>query len=53
VTLTRRDLCHTNKLQRVSVTVQTHGKSIFVKLGVHDRTEALAVALRLGIIHIE
>ena len=34
-------------------TVQTHVKSIFVKLGVHDRTEALAAALRLGIIHLE
>jgi DNA-binding NarL/FixJ family response regulator len=34
-------------------TVQTHVKSIFVKLGVHDRTEALAAAIRLGIIHLE
>lgn len=34
-------------------TVQAHIKSIFLKLGVHDRTAALAVALRRGIAHLD
>ena len=34
-------------------TVQTHVKSIFVKLGVHDRTEAVVAAVRLGIVHLD
>ncbi len=34
-------------------TVQAHMRSIFGKLGVHDRTTALAVALRRGIIHMD
>lgn len=34
-------------------TVQAHIKSIFAKLCVHDRTAALAVALRRGIIHLD
>jgi two-component system NarL family response regulator len=34
-------------------TIQMHVKSIFLKLGVHDRTAALAMAIRRGIVHIE
>ena len=34
-------------------TIQAHMRSIFVKLEVHDRTTALAVALRRGIIHLD
>jgi two-component system, NarL family, response regulator len=34
-------------------TVQMHIKSIFSKLGVHDRTAALAVAIRRGIVHLD
>lgn len=34
-------------------TVQTHLKSIFAKLQVHDRTAALAAAVRRGIVHLE
>lgn len=34
-------------------TVQTHLKNIFAKLHVHDRTAALAVAVRRGIVHLE
>jgi two-component system NarL family response regulator len=33
-------------------TVQVHLKNIFSKLGVHDRTAAVYVALRRGIVHI-
>jgi DNA-binding NarL/FixJ family response regulator len=33
-------------------TVITHLKNIFSKLGVNDRTAALAVALRRGIVQI-
>jgi two-component system NarL family response regulator len=36
----------------VPETVHVHLKSIFVKLDVHDRTEAVCVGLRRGIIHI-
>jgi DNA-binding NarL/FixJ family response regulator len=35
-----------------SDTARAHIKSIFVKFNVHDRTAALAEALRRGIIHI-
>jgi two-component system NarL family response regulator len=34
-------------------TVRVHVKNIFSKLGVSDRTEAMNVALRRGIIHID
>jgi two-component system NarL family response regulator len=34
-------------------TVRVHIKNIFSKLGVSDRTEAMGVALRRGIIHID
>jgi DNA-binding NarL/FixJ family response regulator len=34
-------------------TVRVHVKNIFTKLGVSDRTEAMSVALRRGIIHID
>jgi two-component system NarL family response regulator len=33
-------------------TVEVHLKNIFTKLGVHDRTAAVYVALRRGIIHV-
>jgi len=34
-------------------TIQAHMRSIFLKLEVHDRTTALAVALRRGIVHLD
>src|SRR5215472_7706631 len=34
-------------------TVQGHVKNILAKLSVHDRTEAVAVAIRRGIVHLE
>ena len=34
-------------------TVKTHLKSLFQKLGVHDRTEAVAVALQRGLIRLD
>jgi DNA-binding NarL/FixJ family response regulator len=34
-------------------TVEAHLKNIFTKLGVHDRTAAVYVALRRGIVHVE
>ena len=34
-------------------TAQAHLKRVFVKLGVHDRTEAVLAAMRLGIVHLE
>ena len=36
-----------------SQTVRVHMKNIFAKLGVSDRTEAMSVAIRRGIIHID
>jgi two-component system NarL family response regulator len=34
-------------------TAQSHVKSILAKLSVHDRTEAVAVAIRRGIVHLD
>jgi two-component system NarL family response regulator len=34
-------------------TAQSHVKSILAKLSVHDRTEAVAVATRRGIVHLD
>ena len=34
-------------------TVRVHMKNIFAKLGVSDRTEAMSVAIRRGIIHVD
>jgi two-component system NarL family response regulator len=34
-------------------TTQGHVKNILSKLGLHDRTEAVAVAVRRGIVHID
>jgi DNA-binding NarL/FixJ family response regulator len=34
-------------------TARVHMKNIFAKLGVSDRTEAMSVAIRRGIIHID
>jgi two-component system NarL family response regulator len=34
-------------------TAQGHVKNILAKFGVHDRTEAVAVAIRRGIVHVD
>jgi DNA-binding NarL/FixJ family response regulator len=34
-------------------TVQGHVKNILAKLSVHDRTEAVAIAIRRGIVHLD
>jgi DNA-binding NarL/FixJ family response regulator len=34
-------------------TAQGHVKNILAKFGVHDRTEAVAVAVRRGIVHLD
>jgi DNA-binding NarL/FixJ family response regulator len=34
-------------------TVKAQLKSLFAKLGVHDRTDAAMSAIRLGIVHFE
>jgi DNA-binding NarL/FixJ family response regulator len=38
---------------RTDETVKIHLKSVFVKLGAADRTEAVTVALQRGIIHLD
>jgi two-component system NarL family response regulator len=40
-------------LEITEETVQSHVKSILAKLAVHDRTEAVAVAIRRGIVHLD
>jgi DNA-binding NarL/FixJ family response regulator len=37
---------------RSDETVKAHIKSIFTKLEVHDRTEAVTVALARGLLHL-
>jgi DNA-binding NarL/FixJ family response regulator len=37
---------------RSDETIKVHVKSIFTKLGVHDRTEAVTVALARGLLHL-
>ena len=49
----RRDKEIAVALSISSQTARVHMKNIFAKLGVSDRTEAMSVALRRGIIHIE
>jgi two-component system NarL family response regulator len=34
-------------------TTQGHVKNILLKFGLHDRTEAVTVALRRGIVHLD
>src|SRR3954468_16551156 len=38
---------------RSDETIKVHVKSIFAKLGVHDRTEAVTAALARGLLHLE
>jgi two-component system, NarL family, response regulator len=40
-------------LSIADLTVQSHVKSVLEKFGVHDRTEAVAIAARRGIIHFD
>jgi DNA-binding NarL/FixJ family response regulator len=40
------------RLSIAEETVEVHLKNIFAKLGVHDRTAAIYVALRRGIVHV-
>jgi len=47
--LRNRDIA--NEIGRTEETVKMHVKSVLAKLGVADRTEAVAVALERGIIH--
>ena len=49
----RRDKEIALALSISSQTARVHMKNIFAKLGVSDRTEAMGVALRRGIIHLD
>jgi len=49
----RRDKEIAVALSISSQTARVHMKNIFAKLGVSDRTEAMSVAIRRGIIHID
>ena len=49
----RRDKEIAIALSISNLTVRVHVKNIFAKLGVGDRTEAMSVAIRRGIIHID
>jgi two-component system NarL family response regulator len=42
-----------SKLGISDMTAQGHVKNILMKLGLHDRTEAVAVAVRRGIVHLD
>ena len=53
VAVGRRDKEIAVALSISSQTARVHMKNIFAKLGVSDRTEAMSVAIRRGIIHIE
>jgi DNA-binding NarL/FixJ family response regulator len=39
------------RLQISEETAQSHVRSILLELGLHDHTEAVAVAVRRGIVH--
>lgn len=41
------------KLNITDETAQSHVKNILAKFSVHDRTEAVAIAIRRGIVHID
>ncbi len=41
------------ELKITEETAQSHVKNILSKLSVHDRTEAVAVGLRRGIVHLD
>ena len=49
----RRDKEIAIALSISNLTVRVHVKNIFAKLGVGDRTEAMSVAIRRGIVHID
>jgi DNA-binding NarL/FixJ family response regulator len=49
--LSNRDIARS--IGRTEATVKVHLKNLMAKLGVHDRTEAVVLALRRGIIHLE
>lgn len=49
----RRDKEIAVALSISTLTVRVHMKNIYTKLGVSDRTEAMGVALRRGIIHLD
>jgi DNA-binding NarL/FixJ family response regulator len=40
------------RIGRSDETIKAHVKSIFAKLGVHDRTEAVTAALSRGLLHL-